>query len=237
MDVGADELQGLYTWVDEIPLSRPKRNIARDFSDGVLMAEVVHYYFPKLVELHNYSSANGLQQKLYNWNTLNAKVFKRLGFMVTKQDSEACCHCKPGAVERVLKLIKVKITKYKEENGDASPGAAPPTMTQAAEPEPMYGQQNHQGMQQQMALPRNTSMQPAPPMPMPMPMGVMAPLAAKMNAAFVPEIIAEKDTVIGELRETNQILETKVRKLEQLVRLKDAKIQTLMAKLQGAGMG
>jgi hypothetical protein len=24
----------IYNWVDEIPLSRPKRNIARDFSDG-----------------------------------------------------------------------------------------------------------------------------------------------------------------------------------------------------------
>ena len=36
--------------VDEIPLSRPKRSITRDFSDGVLMAEVVHHYFPKLVE-------------------------------------------------------------------------------------------------------------------------------------------------------------------------------------------
>lgn len=33
-----------------------------------------------------------------------------------------------------------------------------------------------------------------------------------------------------------QILETKVRKLEQLVRLKDAKIQTLMAKLTSAGL-
>lgn len=29
-----DQLQQLYTWVDEIPLSRPKRNINRDFSDG-----------------------------------------------------------------------------------------------------------------------------------------------------------------------------------------------------------
>ena len=27
-------MQGIYNWVDEIPLSRPKRNIARDFSDG-----------------------------------------------------------------------------------------------------------------------------------------------------------------------------------------------------------
>lgn len=29
-----EDLQRLYTWLDEIPLSRPKRNIARDFSDG-----------------------------------------------------------------------------------------------------------------------------------------------------------------------------------------------------------
>lgn len=35
-----DDLTRLYTWVDEIKLSRPKRNIARDFSDGVLVAEV-----------------------------------------------------------------------------------------------------------------------------------------------------------------------------------------------------
>ena len=27
-----EELQKVYQWVDEIPLSRPKRNIARDFS-------------------------------------------------------------------------------------------------------------------------------------------------------------------------------------------------------------
>ncbi len=34
MDVREEELQDLYMWVDGIPLSRPKRNIARDFSDG-----------------------------------------------------------------------------------------------------------------------------------------------------------------------------------------------------------
>lgn len=36
-----DEMQELYTWVDDIPLSRPKRNIARDFSDGGALAAVV----------------------------------------------------------------------------------------------------------------------------------------------------------------------------------------------------
>ena len=29
-----DEMQLIYNWVDEIPLSRPKKNITRDFADG-----------------------------------------------------------------------------------------------------------------------------------------------------------------------------------------------------------
>jgi hypothetical protein len=29
-----NELMYVYEWVDSVPLSRPKKNIARDFSDG-----------------------------------------------------------------------------------------------------------------------------------------------------------------------------------------------------------
>lgn len=29
-----EEMQIVYNWVDEIPLSRPKKSITRDFSDG-----------------------------------------------------------------------------------------------------------------------------------------------------------------------------------------------------------
>ena len=32
--LGEEELEGVYNWVDEVPLSRPKRNMARDFSDA-----------------------------------------------------------------------------------------------------------------------------------------------------------------------------------------------------------
>lgn len=32
------ELQEVYEMVDSIPLSRPKRNINRDFADGLMMA-------------------------------------------------------------------------------------------------------------------------------------------------------------------------------------------------------
>lgn len=30
----SEEHQALYTWIDEIPLSRQKKHVARDFSDG-----------------------------------------------------------------------------------------------------------------------------------------------------------------------------------------------------------
>ena len=69
-----EDLQEIYTWVDQVPLSRAKRNITRDFSDGVLLSEVLYHYFPKMVELKNYSAANSVRQKLYNWQTLNNKV-------------------------------------------------------------------------------------------------------------------------------------------------------------------
>jgi hypothetical protein len=41
------ELEELYSWIDGIPLSRPKRNIARDFSDGGKYIE--ENSFPQLV--------------------------------------------------------------------------------------------------------------------------------------------------------------------------------------------
>jgi predicted RNase H-like nuclease (RuvC/YqgF family) len=44
--------------------------------------------------------------------------------------------------------------------------------------------------------------------------------------------LADKDETIRELRETIDILEIKVQKLEQLVRLKDTKITALTEKLQ-----
>ena len=33
-ELNEQELQSLYAWIDEVPLTRQKKNIARDFSDG-----------------------------------------------------------------------------------------------------------------------------------------------------------------------------------------------------------
>ncbi len=50
------------------------------------------------------------------------------------------------------------------------------------------------------------------------------------------EALAEKEQVIQELKETVEIMELKINKLEQLIKLKDSKIQTLTSKLAQAGV-
>ena len=111
-ELDEDEIQLVYNWVDEIPLSRPKRNISRDFSDGVLMAEIVNYFLPNIVELHNYNLAHSLKNKKHNWNTLNQKVMKKLGFQVSQEDIDAMLESEPYAVERVLRQLQGKIARY-----------------------------------------------------------------------------------------------------------------------------
>lgn len=56
---------------------------------------------------------------------------------------------------------------------------------------------------------------------------------ASMQREVDQEILLEKEQEVQELRETIDILELKVKKLEQLVRLKDSKIQALTGKLNG----
>ena len=56
--ISEEELNSIYAWIDGIPSSRPKKNITRDFSDGVMFAEIIHNFFPRLIELHNYILAH-----------------------------------------------------------------------------------------------------------------------------------------------------------------------------------
>ena len=110
-DLELDEtiLQDLYAWIDQIPLSRPKKRIERDFSDGVMVAELVKYYFPNWVELHNYAAANNTQQKMINWGLLNRKVFSRFGFNVPESIMRGISLGKTGLVETFLYNLRVKI--------------------------------------------------------------------------------------------------------------------------------
>lgn len=44
---------------------------------GVMAAEVIAHFLPRLIETHNYQPCAGRVQKKGNWDTLNKKVLKR----------------------------------------------------------------------------------------------------------------------------------------------------------------
>ena len=97
-----NKLMYIYEWVDSIPLSRQKKNISRDFNDAVLLAEMIKYHYPRLVDLHNYPSASSTKAKLVNWETLNKKVLKKLGVKITKNEINDIINSKPNAIENLL---------------------------------------------------------------------------------------------------------------------------------------
>ena len=101
-DNDENKLMFIYEWVDSIPLSRQKKNISRDFNDAVLLAEMIKFHYPKLVDLHNYPSASSTKAKSVNWETLNKKVLKKLGVKITKNEINDIINSKPNAIENLL---------------------------------------------------------------------------------------------------------------------------------------
>ena len=119
-----NELMYIYEWVDSIELSRPKKNIARDFSDGVLLAEIMKSYLPRLVDLHNYPSCSNTKHKESNWNVLNNKVLKRLGIKLTKKEINDIIKCEHLAIEHLLQrlygVLQSKINMNKDTKNNSN---------------------------------------------------------------------------------------------------------------------
>ncbi|CDW76254.1 UNKNOWN [Stylonychia lemnae] len=93
-NIDEEELQLVYQWVDTVSLSRPKKNIARDFSDG------------EGIQL-DYS-----QYKVYKKFHKCNRVFKKMGFLICKEDLDAIIKCETGIIERVLRMVQLQIASY-----------------------------------------------------------------------------------------------------------------------------
>jgi len=111
-----NKLMYIYEWVDSMKLSRAKKNISRDFSDGQLLSEILKYYLPKMVDLNNYPPASNTNQKCYNWTTLNNKVLKKIGIKLNKQEINDIIMCKNFAIEHILEKVYKGIEKYTGKN-------------------------------------------------------------------------------------------------------------------------
>uniref|UniRef100_A0A667WS45 Sperm flagellar 1 n=1 Tax=Myripristis murdjan TaxID=586833 RepID=A0A667WS45_9TELE len=214
-----EQLQDLYAWIDKIPLSRPKRHITRDFSDGVMAAEVVKHFFPKLVELHNYSPASSTQQKISNWSTLNRKVFSKLNFHVAEETVKRIVLSTPGVIEPVLCALRDKIDKKLERRNKNR-------------------QKEYNKKQVSLKCSSKSRLQGAidPVIMSPVSLLYSKPqptlyFTSDMDPA-VYQILQEKEQALMALQETVEILQMKVSRLEHLVYLKDMRIADLTRHLE-----
>ncbi|XP_046630017.1 sperm flagellar protein 1 [Neodiprion virginianus] len=109
--VEGEAVEEIYAWIDQIQFSRPKRNIARDFSDAVLMAELLKKYYPRYVDVHNYIAGSSIAKKIDNWAMLNRKVLSKLDMKLSKEVIGRLANSQQGVIEKVLSSLRAKILK------------------------------------------------------------------------------------------------------------------------------
>ena len=68
----------ILAWLDTIPLSRPVHNLETDFTDGILIAEIIAYFFPEYVELEMFRITRNMSQRIKNWRLLNSDVLPKI---------------------------------------------------------------------------------------------------------------------------------------------------------------
>lgn len=81
------------------------------FCRSVLLAEILKYYYPRYVDLHNYIPANNFFLKKDNWNTLNRKVLTKIDIKLNKDIISSLANCHQGSIEKLLFEIKNKVER------------------------------------------------------------------------------------------------------------------------------
>lgn len=71
-------------------------------------------YYPKYVDLHNYSPSNSISKKIDNWRTLNRKVLPKIGMKLSEDVIHQIASAQGKSIDSVL--IKLRSTILKDCN-------------------------------------------------------------------------------------------------------------------------
>lgn len=110
------ETNEILAWIDEINFSRSKKNLNKDFSDGVFMAELIKAHIPSIVDLHNYIPTSNTEQKRSNWLLLNKKVFPKLDLKLTNNEIENLIKGQNNYIEALLRQLYTLLKDHKQSN-------------------------------------------------------------------------------------------------------------------------
>lgn len=103
------DLQEVYSWINTIQLSRPRRHLGWDFSDGRLAAEIIHKHKPTLFDLKNFPTVNAREYKLSNWEALSRKALRFINIELSAQDILDLVDGYPSSIENFLFVLKFKL--------------------------------------------------------------------------------------------------------------------------------
>lgn len=193
------------------------------------MAEVIKFYFPKMVEMHNYVPANSLQQKLSNWSHLNRKVLNKLNFSVPEDVMRKIAQCAPGVVELVLIPLRQRLEERQRRRKQGSGSL------QELAPQDGTGYMDV-GLSQKTRGegardPQGEGQLRGGRLPEPRRPAYSEVLHGDPSLVLQ---MAEKEQELLASQETVQVLQMKVRRLEHLLQLKNVRIEDLSRRLQQA---
>ncbi|XP_030758139.1 sperm flagellar protein 1-like [Sitophilus oryzae] len=206
----AQNLEDLYRWIDEHQITRHKKNLNRDFSDAVPLAEILKKHYPKIVDMHNYAPKNSLALKIANWEILNRKVLNKIKINLSQKDQVELAKCIPGAIEKLLLRIKTKVEKKSEEN------KIEPVNERVYFLEGISNQERHEEV---------------------VPIKIRAG-SKTLDQKMVPVNIFDRmEQDIASKNEKIAMLQDKLEHLEKMVAIKDERIKDLSQQLQAVGSG
>lgn len=104
----------LYQWVDTFKFNKTKKNLTRDFSDGVNFTEIIiKYTGNQVIESHNVVHTLHKNQKRENWKVIQKKLHNKTIIQITNQQIEDIIDLKPYAIEGLLQTVHDLFTNEK----------------------------------------------------------------------------------------------------------------------------
>ena len=96
----------VYEWADSFEFSIPKKNLTRDFSDGVNMVEMlVKITKPPIIFKHVVSRTLKKAQKIENWKEIQRCLHLKTVIKLSDSEIEGIVNLKPYVLEKFLERI------------------------------------------------------------------------------------------------------------------------------------
>lgn len=100
------DFNDIYSWVDSFQFKKPKKNLVRDFSDGVNLVEILAKITKQpIIQVHTVSHTFNKKEKIENWKLIQKQMNKKSYVRITDSEINDIVDLRAGVIELVLERI------------------------------------------------------------------------------------------------------------------------------------